>query len=216
LRQLLEHIKKYPVFYGLSMGFILIGLFSLLKFAKGDVVLIFNRNQSELFNLVFLYLTKLGELMGGALVFLILIFTSKYKYSVIFLVAVLFSSVASQGLKRGVFGEEKRPSHMFSQLNPIEDLERHTNFSFPSGHTTAAFTFFSVLSFALVRKRYQFIAALAAISVGVSRVYLGQHFVNDVIAGAVLGTLLSTVCFILLEKRLSSIPFLEQKLINYK
>jgi undecaprenyl-diphosphatase len=58
-------------------------------------------------------------------------------------------------------------------------------FSFPSGHTAAAFvmvsilgSFYPVLLLPLV---------ILASFIGISRVYLGVHYPSDVLAGAILG-----------------------------
>lgn len=59
--------------------------------------------------------------------------------------------------------------------------------SFPSGHTTAAFSMATVLAFVLPDLTL-FFYALAFI-VGSSRVYLGQHYPSDVVIGAMIGTL---------------------------
>lgn len=62
-------------------------------------------------------------------------------------------------------------------------------FSFPSGHTMAAF-----LLAGLVIYYFGIIAVgiyLWAISVGISRVVLGVHFPTDILAGAFLGTLIA-------------------------
>ncbi|KNZ69669.1 phosphoesterase PA-phosphatase-like protein [Thermincola ferriacetica] len=59
------------------------------------------------------------------------------------------------------------------------------DYSFPSGHTAASFSIFTVISI-----HYPFIAPVlltVAVLIGVSRIYLGQHYPTDVIAGAVLG-----------------------------
>lgn len=60
--------------------------------------------------------------------------------------------------------------------------------SFPSGHTGASFAAVSALFF---RKNRLWIPALVlAFLIGVSRLYLYVHFPSDVLAGALLGSLL--------------------------
>jgi undecaprenyl-diphosphatase len=59
-------------------------------------------------------------------------------------------------------------------------------FSFPSGHTAAAFVFaFLVLNFYPL---FAIPAYVMASLIGVSRVLLGVHFPTDILAGAALGT----------------------------
>ena len=63
-----------------------------------------------------------------------------------------------------------------------------TGYSFPSGHATFAFA----LAIVLARKesRYAWWLFLLAILVSLSRIYLGQHYPLDILAGAVCGTIL--------------------------
>jgi undecaprenyl-diphosphatase len=67
-------------------------------------------------------------------------------------------------------------------------------FSFPSGHTMTAFSIALVVSYfypSLEGPLY-----FLAISVGVSRVVLGMHFLSDVLAGVVLGSALGVVSLV--------------------
>ncbi|HET6498131.1 MAG TPA: phosphatase PAP2 family protein [Coriobacteriia bacterium] len=86
---------------------------------------------------------------------------------------------------------------------PIE-LARVTmpeTYAFPSGHTLAAFLFFGVVGFLVFimarsprAKLWGWLAcALLAIGVAFSRVYLGVHYVGDVIASWMLGSALITL-----------------------
>jgi membrane-associated phospholipid phosphatase len=60
-----------------------------------------------------------------------------------------------------------------------------TSHSFPSGHTATAFATATVI--ALLHPRLRWPAFALAALVGLSRVYLGVHFLFDVLAGAALG-----------------------------
>ncbi len=87
-------------------------------------------------------------------------------------------------LKRA-FGR-KRPCyiqpHCWATLLPPDQ------FSFPSGHTISAFAV--AVPIAIV---YPFLAVpllFAALSIAISRVVLGMHFLSDVLAGIALGSLL--------------------------
>ncbi len=64
-----------------------------------------------------------------------------------------------------------------------------SNYSFPSGHTTQAFTIASVLAFSFEEQPVVGVTSfLAATGVGLSRIHNDAHYVSDVVAGAIIGT----------------------------
>ena len=69
-------------------------------------------------------------------------------------------------------------------------LGSHTesDFSFPSGHTNAAFATM-VPVFALGRKSWSWLALLFGVLMGISRIYLVVHFPSDVLGGMITGTI---------------------------
>jgi membrane-associated phospholipid phosphatase len=75
----------------------------------------------------------------------------------------------------------------------------HTS-SFPSGHTTTSFACALVLAAAAPRLRLPLYLLAAAI--GFSRLYNGDHYPLDVVAGAVLGTLTALLLLAAVRRRL--------------
>jgi undecaprenyl-diphosphatase len=61
-------------------------------------------------------------------------------------------------------------------------------FSFPSGHTMTAFSIALVISY--YYPSLQAPMFFLAVSIAVSRIVLGMHFLSDVLAGMVLGAAL--------------------------
>lgn len=77
------------------------------------------------------------------------------------------------------------------------DLLPPDQFSFPSGHTITAFAF--AVSVGLFYPALMAALLFCAVSVAVSRVMLGMHFLSDVIAGAAIGTALAYAAVALLR-----------------
>jgi membrane-associated phospholipid phosphatase len=78
--------------------------------------------------------------------------------------------------------------------------------SFPSGHTTSVFALATMLALLEKNKRTNVVYLLVAVAVGYSRIYLGQHFLNDVLMGSTIGMLTSLVIYWLLGEKLQSLP----------
>ena len=96
--------------------------------------------------------------------------------------AFIFSSLVTQATKRIV--QRKRP---FDEYSFIVKRDEGGGYSFPSGHTSAAFTTATSLSL-LFPKWYVIVPSfLWASSVGYARMYQGVHYPSDVLAGAIVG-----------------------------
>jgi len=80
--------------------------------------------------------------------------------------------------------KRKRPSDIVPDFNCI--VIPSDKFSFPSGHTMAAFLLAGLCSIELGGAAYPLY--LWASAVGASRVILGVHFPSDILAGAIVGT----------------------------
>lgn len=158
------------------------------------MVIVFNNFHSPLLDLFFRYMTFLGDgIWFAPLIVLFLFF--RYSWSAAFAALGLAQLLVIQGMKRMIFGRTPRPAEYFKdsfELQIVEGVDIHHFYSFPSGHTATAFGI-SFLIVLLLKPPKGVSVALFVIAalVGISRIYLGQHFLEDILAGAVLGTFLS-------------------------
>jgi undecaprenyl-diphosphatase len=91
------------------------------------------------------------------------------------------ATLLSQALKRSL--TRARPDVSIAGFEPL--AANPDRFSFPSGHTAAAFGV--AVAFAGEPWGLGPLALLLAVGIGLSRVYLGAHYPLDVAAGATLG-----------------------------
>ena len=96
--------------------------------------------------------------------------------------AASLATMASQALKRSL--TRARPDSSINGFKALAD--NPDRFSFPSGHTAAAFA----VAVAFLGEPYALgpLGLILALGIGLSRVYLGAHYPLDAGAGALLGT----------------------------
>ena len=116
-------------------------------------------------------------------------------------------------LKHIVFSDFMRPAVILEEehLHFVRGLHINKKFSFPSGHTTAAFTYF--FFFALTQKTnwLKILSLVTAVLVGASRIYLAQHFLEDVVVGSILGVTIATLGYMIISERwLAKLPKLDK------
>jgi undecaprenyl-diphosphatase len=95
--------------------------------------------------------------------------------------ATMIATATSQALKRSL--TRARPDVSIAGFEPL--AMNPDRFSFPSGHTAAAFGV--AVAFADEPCAAGPVSLLVAVGIALSRVYLGAHYPLDVAAGAVIG-----------------------------
>jgi undecaprenyl-diphosphatase len=109
----------------------------------------------------------------------------------------LYMNVLTSVLVMGILKAVVRAPRPFVVLDDIagKRMGTATGYSFPSGHTTTAASFYTSLALLLKKRICSIIAAIMIVLVGVSRLYLGVHWPNDVFAGLLIGVSISFLLY---------------------
>lgn len=186
---IIRHNKEFYLLWAITM--IIVG--AILPFTeKSDFSLWLNFRHTQAADYFFRYATWLGDGFVIGVICLIL-FILKLRWGIIASVGSFFSALFINLIKKEY--NEPRPSVVLKNmdLHYVKGLDLYSNFSFPSGHTAAAFTLCVLLCYFAQDKRYTRLFFALAVIVAISRVYLLQHFLVDVYFGALLGTIFGTI-----------------------
>jgi membrane-associated phospholipid phosphatase len=174
-----------------------------LLFNKETIYFYINGLHFSAGDVFFPWYTHLGEVPAAAVLIIILLFSS-YRMGFVLLTTYLFTTGINFGLK-SLFGAP-RPFQYFhdrvQDLYLVPGVHMLSGFmSFPSGHTVCAFTSATVLTYYARNKAWGYLYLLLAMLVGYSRIYLSQHFFEDVVMGAGTGIVLSIIWLTFIDKQ---------------
>lgn len=193
-------ISNHSFFFLPFLLFILIGGLLLFNLEKGDLLLFCSDNRSAFGDWFFKYATKLGEELTyiGFILFFLFI---RFRYALLIPLTGLIVTVTSFLSKN--FFLHPRPSTYYKTLGTFQDIVLVEGVhvvkglsSFPSGHTMSAFALFALVAFMLPNnKTRSLVLFFCALIVGLSRIYLVQHFFQDVYLGAIIGVILALIIY---------------------
>ncbi len=197
MKQLRERAINWWFFVPVLV-YLLVGLGLAIQIPHGDEILLLNGLRKSPLNESFRAITYLGEAYAFVLIALIALAFRRYRaFGQVLAVGILLIPV-SYFTKD--FMAELRPLTLlqeqgrWDQVVIVPGVELASGkTSFPSGHTMTAFALYSLLALMLPYRfrKWAFFLAFTAILVGFSRVFLVQHFLVDIVAGAGIGLSLS-------------------------
>jgi len=189
IKDVLQQIRLFFILY---LTLLCCCLIIKLIFTKEEIFFAVNSWHSEWADAIAPYLTDIG--LGWTTIALAAIL-SLFSFRKGFLLATAYAvtSLSAQLIKH--IAKTPRPKlyfqHELNHIHFVKGLYTDMADSFPSGHTVTAFSTAVVLTYLLKNKNWSILFLVMAIMVGYSRMYLSEHFFEDVTAGSVLGVLLT-------------------------
>jgi undecaprenyl-diphosphatase len=155
--------------------------------------------QNPLLTKIMIPFTTIGN---AGLIWIIIISISllikKYRRTgIMALAALILGSLLCEEILKPLI-HRSRPFIVLENLKIL--IQKPTSYSFPSGHTTAAFSVAGSFIKNLSRKWSKIFILLLAFLVSFSRLYLLVHYFSDVLAGAILGLLSANIIKYLFNK----------------
>ena len=192
LNNILKTIKQHKPFLLLYGLLLLCGVFILLFFNKPEIILYLNQNNSIITDVLFTYITLLGEAPIVIFTLVLVLIKDRANFLKIALTLGVMGTLL-YSFKFHIFEDNMRPRGFINNdalLHFIQGVEMHFKHSFPSGHTSTAFLCFFILSSYTRNKMVILLCLLLAAGVAYSRMYLGQHFFEDVFTGSIVGVVI--------------------------
>lgn len=187
--KVIRQIKILSPFSEFMGAFIVVGGLLLCLFSKASIHLFINRYHSSFGDIFFTHATLLGDGISASLVVIILLFVN-YRSAATMAMSNVICAVIIQTLKRTIFAGSVRPFQFFHGIHAlylVPGVEIYSFNSFPSGHSATIFTTCALLSLMTKYQSLRFFLFGAALLIAFSRVYLSQHFFEDIFTGAIIG-----------------------------
>lgn len=189
------------LFYSTWLLFFIPACTYLLMSNKGDFSLLMNKEHTMIADIFFTYFTHMGGIEATLCITLVLLLV-RYKLAIVFLLNSIVVFLVITALKE--MFQINRPVIFFqgnSEIYYVPGVRMLADYSFPSGHSSNAFCIGLTLSYMIKNKLAQILLCLAAILVALSRIYLMQHFLIDVVAGSVIALFITSLLMTFFKRR---------------
>lgn len=198
------HLRKNAAIWLFLLFFwsICLAFLSLYGFDKVETHILLNQWTTDALDGVMTYTTHLGDGWVMLLVTIVLFFVST-RYFLNFALTGLCLTPVVYLLKH--YFDKNRPFFIFEEMGRLQEIyvpEQeviHLYSSFPSGHAAVAFAMATILALLAREQINKFLWLLLAVFVSGSRVYLSQHFLEDILVGSFLGCLFAFLSYQVLD-----------------
>ena len=153
------------------------------------------RTIQSISNLFFDVLFQIFTMFGEELILMSIITTIYWAYDKKFGEYIAYSSLTSLLFNNAL-------KDIFKMKRPIGEegirtlrAETATGYSFPSGHSQGAASFYGSIAIYFKKRIIYILATIIIFLVGISRLYLGVHYPKDVLVGIALGLLISIISY---------------------
>ena len=191
MNEVLRRIKTFLIPY---LVILCICLVIKLVFTKSEIYFAVNAHYDPFVDWIEPYVTDIGN--GWTAVAIAAILTLfNYRKALIVASSYAVTSLSAQVIKY-IF-DAPRPLLYFKdqvdRIHLVKGVEMLHVHSFPSGHTVSIFTLGVIFTYWSKNKAWGPVFLLIAVMVGYSRMYLSQHFFEDVTAGSVIGVIITVI-----------------------
>jgi membrane-associated phospholipid phosphatase len=164
-----------------------------LLYTRHDIYFAINSFHTNFLDSIEPYITYIGDGVTIIIISAVLLVVCNYRASFLLITSYALTALTAQILKYSF--DMPRPKVYFAnELNKVhfvKGLYILSVHSFPSGHTVTAFSAGVVITYLAKNKAWGAVLLFAALMVGYSRMYLSQHFFEDVTVGSVVGVLIT-------------------------
>ena len=182
-------------FFVVFLLWLIIGALLQIFYTPTEMMFWVNAHHNELLDVLFKYLTMLGEDIVWLSLLIYFVFKNYFQKiaklnEIKLLIATWLAKVFISVSLKNIFNLP-RPMEVYQnsgrEIHLVDGVIIHHWQSFPSGHTLTAFAFACFVLLFLKQPKWGIFSLFVAILVGYSRMYLFQHFPRDVFAGGILG-----------------------------
>ncbi|OCX54505.1 hypothetical protein BEL04_09720 [Mucilaginibacter sp. PPCGB 2223] len=181
-------LRQIRVFFISYLCILLPCLIIKLLFTKSQIYFTVNSWHFDFGDVFFAWYTHMGDGLTCVIITLLLLLFN-YRWGFLMGTSYAVTSILAQVLKfmfdapRPIIYFKDQVSRMYL-VKGVEMLETH---SFPSGHSISAFSTAVILTYITPKKSWGILFLGAAFLVAYSRVYLSEHFFEDVTVGSAVG-----------------------------